>query len=124
MRSTSTDSSLAGSTTATSSNICSTLPDDGDKNDSHAAGILIVYRAGSERRTQPMPATRWVKRVDAADWGAVAAAVDDYGGALLPRLLMPAETQRLRNLYTRDELFRSTIDMAPRRYGSGQYRYF
>jgi uncharacterized protein len=71
-----------------------------------------------------MPATRWDKRVDAADWKAVDAAVDAYGGALLPRLLTPAETQRLRNLYTRDQLFRSTIDMGPRRYGSGQYRYF
>ncbi|HEY2447415.1 MAG TPA: 2OG-Fe(II) oxygenase [Mycobacterium sp.] len=71
-----------------------------------------------------MPATRWDKRVDAADWKSVTAAVDEYGGALLPRLLTPAETQRLRSLYTRDQLFRSTIDMGPRRYGSGQYRYF
>jgi uncharacterized protein len=71
-----------------------------------------------------MSATRWAKRVDAADWNSVAADVDEFGGALLPRLLTPAETQRLRGLYSRDELFRSTIDMAPRRYGSGQYRYF
>jgi hypothetical protein len=71
-----------------------------------------------------MPPTRWDKRVDAGDWSAIAAAVDDYGGALLPRLLTPAETQRLRKLYTREHLFRATIDMAPRRYGSGQYRYF
>ena len=71
-----------------------------------------------------MPATRWDKRVDAADWKAIAAGVADYGGALLPRLLTPAETQRLRTLYTKDQLFRSTIDMGPRRYGSGQYRYF
>ena len=71
-----------------------------------------------------MLSTRWDKRVDAADWTAIGASVDDYGGALLPRLLTPAETQRLRNLYTRDQLFRATIDMGPRRYGSGQYRYF
>jgi len=71
-----------------------------------------------------MPATRWDKRVDAADWNAIAAAVDDYGGALLPRLLTPAETRRLRNLYSKDQLFRATIDMGPRHYGSGQYRYF
>ncbi|MGO9653866.1 MAG: proline hydroxylase, partial [Mycobacterium sp.] len=58
-----------------------------------------------------MPATRWGKRVDAADWDAVAAAVDEYGGALLPRLLTPTETRRLRNLYTSDQLFRATIDM-------------
>ena len=71
-----------------------------------------------------MPPTQWKKRVDAGDWDAIAAAVDDFGGALLPRLLTPAETRRLRNLYTEDHLFRATIDMGPRRYGSGQYRYF
>src|SRR6202008_5124542 len=64
------------------------------------------------------------KRVPSSDWTAIGASIDDYGGALLPRLLAPAETQRLRNLYTRDQLFRATIDMGPRRYGSGQYRYF
>ena len=44
-----------------------------------------------------MPATRWDKRVDAGDWQSIAAAVDDYGGALLPRLLTPTEAKRLRN---------------------------
>jgi uncharacterized protein len=71
-----------------------------------------------------MSASRWEKRVDAGDWDAITATVDEYGGALLPRLLTPAETQKLRTLYPRDQLFRSTIDMGPRRYGSGQYRYF
>ena len=36
-----------------------------------------------------MPPTRWDKRVNAGDWNAIAAAVDEYGGALLPRLLTP-----------------------------------
>ncbi len=71
-----------------------------------------------------MPPTPWTKRVDAGDWDAIAAAVDDFGGALLPRLLTPTEARRLRNLFTDDDLFRSTVDMGPRRYGSGQYRYF
>lgn len=71
-----------------------------------------------------MPTSRSAKRVDAGDWNAVAAAVGECGGALLPRLLTPTEAQRLRKLYARDELFRATIDMGPRRYGSGQYRYF
>jgi uncharacterized protein len=71
-----------------------------------------------------MPLSRSAKRVDAGDWKAIAAAVGEYGGALLPRLLTPAEAQRLRKLFIRDELFRATIDMGPRRYGSGQYRYF
>lgn len=63
------------------------------------------------------------KRVGSGDWEAISAAVNDYGGALLPRLLTPAEAARLRNLYTRDELFRATVDMERHRYGAGQYRY-
>jgi uncharacterized protein len=70
-----------------------------------------------------MPASNWTKRVDAGDWGAIAADVNDVGGALLPQLLTATEARRLRKLYTNDHLFRATIDMKPRRYGSGQYRY-
>ena len=71
-----------------------------------------------------MPADPWKKRVDSGDWDVIAAAVNDFGGALLPRLLTKTEVRRLRNLFTDDDRFRSTIDMGPRRYGSGQYRYF
>jgi uncharacterized protein len=71
-----------------------------------------------------MPQTAWKKRVDTGDWAAIAAAVSDVGGALLPRLLTPIEARRLRKLFDDDDLFRSTVDMGPRRYGSGQYRYF
>jgi uncharacterized protein len=71
-----------------------------------------------------MPSDPWRKRVDSGDWDAIAAAVGDFGGALLPRLLTQTEVRRLRNLFSDDDLFRSTIDMGPRRYGSGQYRYF
>jgi uncharacterized protein len=71
-----------------------------------------------------MPQTAWTKRVDAGDWEAIAADVNDFGGALLPRLLTTTEARRLRKLYADDDLFRSTVDMGPRRYGSGQYRYF
>lgn len=60
--------------------------------------------------------TRWDKRVDSGDW--------DDGGALLPRLITPGEAARLRKLYADDGLFRSTVDMASKRYGAGQYRYF
>jgi hypothetical protein len=71
-----------------------------------------------------MPANRWSKRVDGGDWDAIATTVNAFGGALLPRLLTPSEARRIRTLFADDDLFRSTIDMAPRRYGSGQYRYF
>lgn len=71
-----------------------------------------------------MPANRWAKRVDGADWDAISATVGDVGGALLPRLVTPSEARRIRTVFDDDDLFRSTVDMAPRRYGSGQYRYF
>jgi uncharacterized protein len=71
-----------------------------------------------------MPTSGWEKRVSAGDWEAIADDVNDFGGALLPRLLTSAEARRLRKLFTNDELFRASIDMGPRRYGSGQYRYF
>lgn len=68
--------------------------------------------------------TRWDTRVDSGDWDSIAAELDEYGGASLPRLVTAGEAARLRDLYVDDSLFRKTIDMAPRRYGSGQYRYF
>ena len=71
-----------------------------------------------------MPVNRWSKRVDSGDWDAIAATVNNFGGALLPRLLAPSEARQVRTLFADDALFRSTIDMGPRRYGSGQYRYF
>lgn len=68
--------------------------------------------------------TPWRKRVDAGDWDAIAAELDECGGALLPRLLTVSEAARLRGVYACDERFRATVDMQRHRYGSGQYRYF
>lgn len=68
--------------------------------------------------------SRWKKRVDSGDWDAITAELNEYGGALLPQLVTPSEAVRLRNLYPDDDLFRSTVNMAPKRYGAGQYRYF
>ncbi|MFJ2775897.1 2OG-Fe(II) oxygenase [Kitasatospora sp. NPDC087315] len=63
-------------------------------------------------------------RVAAADWAAVADELDAHGCALTPRLLSPAECRELAVRYDRAELFRTTVDMARHRFGSGQYRYF
>jgi hypothetical protein len=60
----------------------------------------------------------------AADWSAIAAELDASGCAVTPRLLTPAQCRDLAGLYDQPELFRSTIDMARHRFGSGQYRYF
>jgi uncharacterized protein len=66
----------------------------------------------------------WRQRVDGADWDAVTADMNDVGGALLPELLTPDECASVIDLYTDDNLFRSTIDMGRHRYGQGEYRYF
>ena len=59
-----------------------------------------------------------------ADWPAIAAELDAYGCAPTPRLLTPSQCGDVAALYDRPELFRTTVDMARHRFGSGQYRYF
>ena len=63
-------------------------------------------------------------RVAGVDWGAVIDEIDAYGCARTPQILHPEECRGVSALYERAELFRSTIDMARHRFGSGQYRYF
>ncbi|HEY7073443.1 MAG TPA: 2OG-Fe(II) oxygenase [Acidimicrobiales bacterium] len=59
------------------------------------------------------------------DWpAALAGALDCSGYAVLPPLLDAADCRALADLYDRDDLFRSTIDMARHRFGEGAYRYF
>ncbi len=70
-----------------------------------------------------MTPTQWQKRVDSGDWDAITAEVNDFGGALLPRLLTADETSKIRRLYPDDGLFRATIDMRRFRFGEGEYRY-
>jgi uncharacterized protein len=71
-----------------------------------------------------MARTPWQNRVDSGNWDAITAEVNDFGGALLPRLLTKAEAEKIRRLYPDDHLFRSTIDMRRYRFGEGEYRYF
>jgi hypothetical protein len=66
----------------------------------------------------------WEHRVDAGDWDAITQEVNEYGGALLPQLLTTGETVEIRQMYDRDDLFRSTVDMGQHRFGEGRYRYF
>jgi uncharacterized protein len=65
----------------------------------------------------------WHRRVDSADWGTIAADMDDLGCALTPQLLTAADSTRLIDLYDLDEAFRSTVNMGRHRFGEGQYRY-
>ncbi|MFE6739501.1 2OG-Fe(II) oxygenase [Streptomyces tubercidicus] len=75
------------------------------------------------------------QRVAAADWPALAEELDTLGCAVTPRLLGAADCRALSALYDEPaeaqgtesggrSRFRSTIDMARHRFGSGQYRYF
>jgi uncharacterized protein len=71
----------------------------------------------------PTPALSYQQRVDAADWPAITAELDDLGCALTSRLLSAGEAGELIGLYDRDEAFRSTIAMGRHRFGEGEYRY-
>ncbi|RFC69932.1 2OG-Fe(II) oxygenase [Streptomyces sp. AcE210] len=63
-------------------------------------------------------------RVAHEEWGALADELNTYGNAPTGRLLTPEECRRIADLYDDNERFRTTVDMARHRFGSGQYRYF
>ncbi|MEV6423949.1 2OG-Fe(II) oxygenase [Streptomyces sp. NPDC051662] len=75
---------------------------------------------GTTTHLEPTLATR----VDAADWAALTDEVNTYGSALTGRLLTSDECAAIVALYDETERFRTTVDMARHRFGSGQYRYF
>jgi hypothetical protein len=59
-----------------------------------------------------------------ADWGAMAAELDQQGAAVLPGLLSAEECRGIAALYAEEEHFRSHIIMARHGFGKGEYRYF
>src|ERR1035437_1007987 len=63
-------------------------------------------------------------RIDALGWDDLAGQLNELGCALTEPILSPAECAEIAALYGDDGLFRTTIDMEPRRFGRGQYRYF
>ena len=65
-----------------------------------------------------------VAHIDSADWAALAEAMNERGHAVTPRLLTDGQCRELAALYDEVERFRSTVDMARYRFGSGRYRYF
>ncbi|WP_433064010.1 2OG-Fe(II) oxygenase [Dactylosporangium sp. CS-033363] len=58
------------------------------------------------------------------DWNAVARELDDVGCAPIGPLLDDDECREIAALFDREDLFRSTVDMARHRFGSGHYKYF
>ncbi len=65
-----------------------------------------------------------MKSVSRLDWPTLSDEVNAFGCAQTPSLLTPAECRSISDLYDDAGRFRSTIDMARYRFGSGQYRYF
>jgi uncharacterized protein len=63
-------------------------------------------------------------RVAAYDWQVLAGELDNYGCAVLPKLLSPEECRAIAGLYSDERHFRSHIHMARHGFGKGEYRYF
>ncbi|WP_406484589.1 2OG-Fe(II) oxygenase [Streptomyces sp. NBC_01563] len=63
-------------------------------------------------------------QVAATDWAALTDEIAAHGCAPTGRLLTPAQCGEIAALYDETERFRTTVDMARHRFGSGQYRYF
>ncbi|MGV9563402.1 2OG-Fe(II) oxygenase [Streptomyces sp. NPDC003480] len=63
-------------------------------------------------------------RIAGQDWTALTGELNEHGNALTGRLLTPAECRAIAALYDEPTHFRTTVDMARHRFGSGQYRYF
>jgi uncharacterized protein len=63
-------------------------------------------------------------RVAAYDWRTLTGELDNYGCAVLPKLLSPGECRTIAALYADESRFRSRIHMARHGFGKGEYRYF
>lgn len=63
-------------------------------------------------------------RVAAYDWQSLAADLDSYGCAVLPKLLSTDECRAIAALYPDESQFRSHVHMARHGFGKGEYRYF
>ncbi|CAG7627088.1 2OG-Fe(II) oxygenase [Paenibacillus allorhizosphaerae] len=64
------------------------------------------------------------QRVASLDWVLLHQALDEQGYAAIPALLREEECGELRAMYEEESHFRTRIDMARYRFGSGEYKYF
>src|SRR5688572_11534456 len=62
--------------------------------------------------------------VDALDWAAIGASLNEYGNAVLSAMLTPEECGALIDLYQSDDAFRSRVVMERHGFGRGEYKYF
>ena len=63
-------------------------------------------------------------RIDGYDWQALADELDNYGCAVLPKLLSREESRMIAAFYPDETHFRSRIQMDRHGFGKGEYRYF
>ena len=103
-------------------------------------GDLASYRWGIERKRELIrkeamkprsctissasALTSAEARVAAYDWQAIEGELDNYGCAVLPKLLSPEECRTIAALYPDESRFRSHVHMARHGFGRGEYRYF
>lgn len=73
---------------------------------------------------EPLPPTGAEARIAAYAWPALTADLDEYGSAVLPKLLSPSECRSIADLYSDEQHFRSHVVMARHGFGKGEYRYF
>lgn len=76
------------------------------------------------RRSRTRPARTIRERIASVDWVRATGSLARRGHVRLPRLLAAAECEDLIACWEREELFERTIEMGPRGYGTGDYRYF
>lgn len=76
------------------------------------------------RSTPAPPPPAMGRGIGAAEWAALATALDADGAAILPRLLDPAACAAVAALWDTASLFRKRIVMEGHGYGRGEYQYF
>lgn len=69
-------------------------------------------------------ASRVTESVDSWDWAELTESLDRHGYAVTPRLLTAEQCAELVGRYDEPEHWRSRVDMARHRFGSGEYKYF
>lgn len=62
--------------------------------------------------------------VENFDWSQIGQQLDEFGYAILPRLLAFREADALSQHYADETLYRSIINMARQGFGMGEYRYY
>ncbi|HEY1964662.1 MAG TPA: 2OG-Fe(II) oxygenase [Acidobacteriaceae bacterium] len=64
------------------------------------------------------------ERLSRVAWERVESDLDEYGGAVLERLLSLKECEAVAGMYPDDAVFRSCVVMARHGFGRGEYKYF